>query len=454
MSNTLYFSFVCQVLAQPAPELDFPIEGFKIDSRQVMPGDLFVASVGSQADGHDYIEQAIANGAVAAIVSKPVQASIPIIQVEDGLQALGQVATCWRQQLSQIKIAAVTGSCGKTTVKHMLTAIIRAAHGEESCYMSPGNYNSISGLPLSLLKINEDHRFAVLEMGMNHFGEIATITKYARPDVVAISCIASVHTEYVGDIAGVARAKGEILQGLTREGAAVLPAESPFLEQWQAELQSTQKQINFGVSDNTDVSVSAIMPEFNRCSFTLNYLDNSIDIKINFPGEHNAMNAACAAAMAFALDIDAKFIKQGLENMTNVARRLERLVGIHNCTVIDDGYNANPLAVKAAIDVLKQYQGKTILVLGAMRELGKQERQLHAEVGQYAKAQGIDYLFAIGDIAEEAVNAFEDKEKAYFFNDRQALLDQLKPLLDARTCVLFKGSLSMNMKAFVDAVVK
>lgn len=445
----LDLNFMFKLFAQAAPTHNKVVTGIKIDSRAIEPGNLFVALDGSQQDGHAFMPQAIKNGAIAALVSKPIVAEIPTIIVDDTVEALGRLGAKWRDCLT-MPIVGVTGSCGKTTVKQMVAAILQASCGQQRCYLSPGNYNSITGVPLSLLQLNDQHAYAVLEMGMNRFGEIAATSAYARPDVVAINSVAPVHTEHVGDVAGVAKAKGEILQGLSASGAAVLSADSPFLKQWQVQLKAQQRLLTFGESPEADVQLTAVNEQFNYCEFTLMINNNSLKIKLSIAGKYNAMNAACAAAVAKALDIDHTFIEQGLASFQSSPGRFQRLAGIHQSIIIDDSYNANPVAVKAAIDVLKHYSGKKILLLGSMFELGEHEREYHAQVGQYAKAQGIDCLLAIGELAKEAVSAYG--EGAQFFTDREQLLIQLRSALDQDSCLLVKGSNAMNMQQFVLAL--
>lgn len=457
-------------VAKPSLKQNISIKGIKIDSRHIEPGDLFVALTGSRQNGHDYIPQAIAQGAVAALVSQTVDAEgIAIIEVDDTIKALGYLSSQWRDQFD-ISVVGITGSCGKTSVKQMVAAILqvhctqslsqRSAQQSASpsiqppcssaCYMSPGNYNSITGVPLSLLQLTEQYQYAVLELGMNRFGEIATTSAYAKPDVVAINSIAPVHTEYVGDLAGVAKAKSEILKGLSEHGTAVFDVNSPFLSQWRSQLLPRQKPLTFGESDAADVQLLAIDERFNNCDITLKINHKLLIIKLLVAGKYNAMNAACAAAITAALGVDQSSIEQALASFQSSQRRFQRLNGINHSTIIDDSYNANPVAVKASIDVLRHFDGKKMLLLGSMFELGQHERQYHAEIGHYAKAQGIDYLFAVGELAREAADAYGEGGK--FFDDREQLIEYLKSILDSQCCLLVKGSNSMNMRQFVLAL--
>lgn len=446
----LSLNFIRSVFNQKPAVVDISIRAVQIDSRQVRSGDLFIALLGKQQDGHQFIEQAIANGAVAVMVNQTVEVSVPIIQVNNTMNALLQLATAWRQQL-EIVTLGITGSCGKTTIKQMLFAIFSEAYGTDNCYASPGNYNSMTGVPLSLLQLKSHHRYAILEMGMDHFGEIAMSSQCVQPTVAAISCAVAAHTEFVGDVAGVATAKAEIFQGLQPDGWAVLNNDSEFYNYWQGLIGAQNKIISFGRSDQAVVQFSPLPCSWDVCAFTLRIADEISSIRLPLMGEHNMVNAACATAMAVALGVSLPTVKAGLEKMVGINRRFQRHEGYQNCILIDDAYNANPASVKAAIDVLSGYAGRKILLLGTMRELGNQQQSYHEEVGRYARDHSIDYLFAVGDFSVAATAAFG--QHGYFFEDREQLITQLLPRLNANTCIVVKGSLSMNMKEFVDRLL-
>jgi UDP-N-acetylmuramoyl-tripeptide--D-alanyl-D-alanine ligase len=428
------------------PEVDgISFSGIQTDSRKVKPGDLYVAIVGERCDGNDFVEDAVKNGAVAAMLSKPVDAGIPILLVPDTIKALAQCAEKWRAQFN-IPIIGVTGSCGKTTVKDMLASILHAAYGE-NCFATKGNFNTDITVPIMLLGLQQHHRAAVIEMGMGKPGDLILLSELVKPTVATINNIALVHSEFLGELEDVAHFKADIFSGLQKKGTAVLNAGEPYDEMWR-KIVGDKKILTFGMSG--EIKISAVSANFEGCEFQLTFPEKQIHVKTKLPGEHTAMNAACAAACAYAADVDVELIKKGLENVERPARRMQQLPGKHGSVLIDDGYNANPTATKAAIDVLKQFPGKKILLLGAMRELGPLERELHAEVGEYAKSQGINQLFAVGNIAEEAALAFG--EGGQYFEDRDTLTKQVLSLLDDNTCVLVKGSFSMNMKAFVEAL--
>ncbi|MCP3679733.1 MAG: UDP-N-acetylmuramoyl-tripeptide--D-alanyl-D-alanine ligase [Gammaproteobacteria bacterium] len=447
---TLTFNLFAQWLQQPQLENDIVLHDVKIDSREVEPGDLFIAIAGPNFDGHQFIDQALSRGAVAIMVERAVNLSAPLLQVESSLKSLGELAHRWRKQINPT-VVAVTGSCGKTTVKKFVTEILRYVHGDEAVCMAPRNYNSISGLPLAILQLRPHHRYAVWEMGMDRFGEIVETSALALPDIAAINLVAPVHLEYVGDLAGVARAKGEIFIGLKEQGCAILNSDLPFVEFWQSLLQPQQQTLTFAQHQAADVKVSNVSSDFNCCRFDLVIKGHHIAIELSVPGCHQAMNAACAAAIASALSVTPAAIATGLHRMKGVKRRFQPLMGKGGCTLIDDGYNASPASVRAAIDVLAQFSGRKVLLLGAMRELGDNERVYHREIGRYAREHGIDHLLTVGDIAEEAATAFG--QGGGWFADHQDLVAAAQPLLTAETAVVVKGSLSMNMAVVVEALL-
>jgi len=429
---------------------DHCITGVSIDSRQCQLGHLFVAIPGSQVDGHNYIDDALSKGASACLISRKIPTHLThhtqFIEVTDSVKGLGQLAGYWRDQCNLMMIA-LTGSCGKTTLKALLSSILTHAFSQDICYATPGNYNSSIGVPLSLLQLKKKHQYAILELGMNQFNEIATNVSYVKPYIVAINNVAPCHTQNVGDLTGVAQAKGEIIQGLHSTGIAVLNRDSKFFSYWEQLLGKHQSVISFGEHPQADIRLSSVTTDFNHCHFTLNIAGQKEIIDLPLIGHHNAMNATCATAIAYGLNISLNTIKYGLQQAKPVARRLQRFVGRNNCLLIDDGYNANPNALYVAIDLLRKYHGRKILLFGDMLELGRLEKEYHADIGKYAKKQKIDYIFAIGDLTRWTIKSFG--YHGYFFKERSKLVPSLLPLLDKHCCVLVKGSLSMNMAEFI-----
>lgn len=415
--------------------------GVSIDSRTIKPGELFVALKGEQFDGHDFIEQAKSNGAVAALVSKPIE-GLPYLQVADTRLAFGQVAAAWCRELN-VAIAAITGSNGKTTVKEMLATILREQY---AVHWSQGNFNNDYGLPLVLLQLNPQHQRCVLEMGANHPGEIAYLTRLAPPNLALINNVAPAHTEGFGGIAGVARSKAEIYQGLTENGIALINIDDHYAECWR-KLIGNKTIVTFGMSKQADVWGQVLSPGV----FELSTPEGTAKIQLQLLGEHNVRNAIAAAAAAYAWQIPLTKIKAGLEKMLPVKGRLASKQGIHGNLIIDDSYNANPGSVLAAIKVLAACPGKRILVLGDMRELGELAVQYHSEVGQAAQQAGIDQLLTYGELSQHAASAFT--RQARHFTDKAELIVYLKEILTPEAVALIKGSRSMKMEDVVTELV-
>jgi len=413
------------------------------DSRKVKPGDLFIALSGECVDGHDFIADAEQAGAVALLISRPVQTKLPYFIVPNVLEALGRLASDWRHQF-RIPVIAVTGSNGKTTTKNMITSILSIAAGSaDYCLATQGNQNTEITLPIQLLHLNESHRYTVLEMGMSHFGEIERLSRIAKPSIVVIVNAFPSHLAGVGGtIEGVARAKGEIFSGLLESGTAVLNADSEFCALWR-QLALDKKIVTFGLEKHADISAKNIKLTSKNSCFTLISRKGSIDIQLPLLGRHNLCNALAAAAVCLAAGIELPTIKIGLERIETTNRRLEIMPAINGASIIDDSYNANPASTHAAIDVLATQPGRKILVLGDMRELGPDEKRYHAEMGDYARQQGIDDLFCVGELMKEAVKHFGPH--AQHFVSKEALIVALKPLLHEMVTVLVKGSRSMRM---------
>lgn len=423
------------------PELDVSFSAVSTDSRHIKPGELFVALKGEQFDGHDFIEQAKFNGAVAVLSEKPT-AALPYLQVSDTQLALGKVAAAWLRELN-LPVAAVTGSNGKTTVKEMIACILREKF---NVHWSQGNLNNQYGLPLTLLKLKPEHECVVLEMGANHPGEIAYLTKLAPPKVALINNVFPAHTEGFGSIDGVARSKAEIYQGLREDGIALVNVDDKYADYWH-QLIGNKSIITFGLSEQADVRGKLLSPS----EFELITPKGSIMIKLQLLGEHNIRNAVAASAVAYAWQLPLTSIKAGLEKMQPVKGRLVSCEGRHGNLVIDDTYNANPGSVAAAIKVLASYPGTRILVLGDMRELGDEAANYHREVGQIAAQNGIDYLFACGDLSQYAVA--EMPNTGYHFASQEALVVELNKKLTPQTVVLVKGSRGMKMENVVKELI-
>lgn len=421
------------------------------DSRAITPGMLFVALTGERFDGHDYVEQALRDGASSALVRRDwaaAHAELPAVGVADTRLALGRLAAHWRSRFS-LPLIGITGSNGKTTVKEMCAAVLRADFGQHAVLATQGNLNNDIGLPLTLLKLHPPHRAAVIEMGMNHPGEIAYLTQLAKPSVAVVTNAQRAHLGGLGSLDAIARAKGEIFQGLDADGVAVINADDPHAPLWR-EMNAGRRIVTFGFSPEATVH-GQWRPTATGGELDLVTPKGDARIMLPLPGEHNGRNALAAAAACLALGVPLAPVIRGLSHCTGAAHRLQRKRGIRGATVIDDSYNANPDSMRAAIDVLAALPGRRIFVMGDMGEVGDMAGQLHSEVGGYAKSQGIDLLFALGEKSAAAVHDFGGGGR--HFASVEALVRALEPLLDAETTVLVKGSRFMKMERVVERIV-
>jgi UDP-N-acetylmuramoyl-tripeptide--D-alanyl-D-alanine ligase len=428
---------------------DAVLTGLATDSRNVQPGCLFATWKGEQMNGHQFCAAAIEAGAAALLVNEEQYFDVPQLVVKDTIAALGKIAAWWRSQFT-IPVVGLTGSNGKTTTKNMMRSILEAAVGEEAVLAPQKSYNNHVGVPLTLMQLNDKHQFAVIEMGMDKFGEIEYLTNMAKPTVAAITHAGPSHLAGVGGtLAGVAKAKGEIFKGLAEEGAAILNADDQFFDYWE-DLLEEQEIITFGFSEEADVTAKNLKLTTKGCEFDLCFHDKSLPIQLPLLGKHNVANALAAAALVFALEVDTDALQQGLAAVQAEPHRLELKQLPGGATLIDDCYNANPNSMRKAIDVLKQFSGKRILLLGEMRELGEKEKQFHFELGEYAKAAGIDSLLAYGDLMQEAAKGFG--EGGVCFATQEELIAAAKKALREDTVFLVKGSLSTGMRRVVDGL--
>jgi len=442
------------MLGVPSNGPDIEVLRVSTDSRSLQPGDLFIALRGEKYDGGAYAAQALRQGAAGVVLDAGQAPDITAaIRVDDTRLALGRLAAAWRARFL-LPVVAITGSNGKTTVKEMLAAILRAEAGSDAAVLSTeGNLNNDIGLPLMLLRLRAQHQFAVLEMGMNHVGEIDTLTRLAHPDVALVNNAMSAHIGLLGSVEAIARAKGEIFNGLTNAGIAVFNADDPHAGLWR-EMNARRSVIDFGLKQPAAVRGRYESTEFGT-ALTLTLPNATLDITLQVPGEHNVMNALAAAAAAFTLDVSYRNIVAGLSGFAGVKGRLQKKAALYGSTFIDDTYNANPDSVKAALAVLAQQPGRKILVLGDMGELGADAAAMHAQIGLAARAAGIERLFALGELSRETVSAFG--AGAMHFERIQELLAELENELTPETTVLVKGSRFMQMErvvqSFMDAPV-
>lgn len=418
-----------------------------IDSRNVQPDDCFFAIKGEFFDGHDFIAAVAKKNAAVAIVDRDITAAIPTIRVANTRAALMTLAQYYREKVT-IPVAAITGSCGKTTTRAFLETILKQCG---TVLASKKSFNNDIGLPLTLLQLNPTHHFAVLEIGTNHPGEIARLTQIAKPTIAAVTLVAPVHIEHFDGVLGIAREKGAIFEGLTDAGIAVINADDVYAELWK-KMSGDRRVITFSSEKNADVMARDIYcAEEGLATFTLVLPTESAVITLPLLGEHNVTNALCAAAMAFSMGISLQAIRIGLETVEPEYGRLVEKKGLLGATIIDDSYNANPLSVKAAIQVLTRRTPYSILVLGDMGELGDSAEAMHTDIGAFAQQAGVKQLFCYGKNSVFIAKAFG--ENAYHFETHQALIDALKNYLTPETTVLVKGSRSMKMESIVQGLL-
>jgi len=437
-------SEAAQVLDAKQRGADVTLRGISTDTRTLSEGNLFVALKGPNFDGHDYIEQARQHGAVAAAVSRKSSSRIPLLEVKDTRIALGELAAHWRSQFV-IPLIAVTGSNGKTSVKEMLASILRAC-GET--LVTQGNLNNDIGVPLTLFRLTVEHEYAVLELGANHPGEIACLTDVARPTVGVVNNAGPAHLEGFGDLPGVAKAKGELFERLAPNAVCIINADDAFAGLWKS-MASPRRIISFGLSAGAEVSAKWA-GDISGSDVELITPSGAASLRLSLPGRHNVMNALAATAAGLALDIALENIVSGLAAVRPVGGRWRARPGIHGAQLIDDTYNANPASLQVALDLLSKAEAETWLVLGDMGELGEEGKQLHRRVGEEARQAHVQKLFALGELAAKAAEAFGDGAET--FADMDALNARLKELVHADVVVLVKGSRAMRMERVLEAL--
>lgn len=429
-----------------APDAEFTAVG--TDSRHLQAGELFVALRGDRFDGHRFLAD-VAGRACGAVVDTPDRTlSLPQWVVADTVVALGQIARCNRERFRR-PVIAITGSSGKTTVKEMLASIL-SRRGR--VLATHGNLNNHIGVPLTLLRLSAEDRYAVVEMGASAAGEIASYCHWAEPDIALVNNVAPAHLQGFGSLDGVAHAKGEIYQGLSARGIAIVNRDEPFADDWLQSLEG-RTVLSYGLgNDMVDVRALAVESLADGCCrFRLWVRGESAEVTLTIPGRHNVMNALAAACCAYAAGAELADIAAGLSSAVTVGGRMRVLGGLRGARVVDDSYNANPGSVRAAIDTLAQFAGRRVLVLGDMGELGDSAARLHAELGSYARERGIDELWTVGPLSAAAAATFGSDRH---FDDRTALADSLAPLLDREMTVLIKGSRSAGMEAVVAALIE
>ena len=436
--------------AIPGSELrgDATFTGLSTDSRQIVAGNCFVALRGEHFDAHQFLMQVQDAGAAAMVVEHvPEGLTCPALIVPDTKQALLAIGRFWRQQFS-IPVIGVTGSNGKTTVKEMIASILAAAVGAEHMLATKGNLNNEIGVPLTVLRFTNEVKAAVVELGMNHPGEITAISATALPTVALVNNAQREHQEFMQTVEAVAIENGQVIRALPVDGIAVFPAQDTYTAIWQnfvAELPG-RKAITFGLSTAADVYADVEVLAFGS-QLQIHAQGQSVKVTLAAAGQHNVLNALAASACCLAAGISLSVIAQGLENFSPVAGRLQPKQAVAGARVIDDTYNANPDSVRAAIDVLAAQVENTSLVLGDMGEVGADGAAFHREIGEYAKQRGVRSLYTLGQLAEASSTAFG--EGAQHFSELESLLVALQEKQSAGNTILVKGSRFMKMERVV-----
>jgi UDP-N-acetylmuramoyl-tripeptide--D-alanyl-D-alanine ligase len=421
------------------------------DTRAIKPGDLFIALKGEKFDGAEFAGRAIESGAAGVMINSDASTPVvPSIRVNDTRMGLGQLAAHWRNRFG-MPVIAVTGSNGKTTVKEMTAAILRSQTGNpEVVLATEGNLNNDIGCPMMMLRLRASHRYAVLEMGMNHPGEIRYLTNLARPDVALVNNAHMAHIGLMGSVQAIAEAKGEIFEGLNEKGIAIINRDDAHAGYW-CEINTGHRILTFGFHPEADVR--GIYGSNDKNLLTIHVREQGeATLTLPVPGEHNARNALAAAACALAVGVDLQTIAKALAGFTGVKGRLQRKPGLHGGRFIDDTYNANPDSTRAALDVLAREAGHKYLVLGDMGELGEAAPALHAQVGLAARQAGVERLFGLGDLSKEAVRAFG--AGGMHFERIEELLAEVENALAPDVTVLVKGSRAMRMERVVNSLTE
>jgi UDP-N-acetylmuramoyl-tripeptide--D-alanyl-D-alanine ligase len=430
---------------------DALIQGVSTDTRNIHDGDLFIALKGERFDAHDFAAQAIDSGAVALVVDHPLALPVPQLVVDDTRIALGLIGEYNRAFFTGTLIA-VTGSSGKTTVKEMLATILS---GVGETLFTQGNLNNDIGVPLTLLRLSAGHRYAVIEMGASGPNEIAYSVSLSHPDIAIVNNAMGAHLEGFGSLEGVVEAKGEIYDGLTSRGAAVVNADDPYAQRWLDRAKG-KSILTFGLAAGADVRAQALFLQENGCyGFDLMYQNESVAVRLNVLGRHNVCNALAAAAVSLSAGLSLSQIASGLGKFSAVKGRMFSSQGVNGALVLDDSYNANPGSVRAAISMLSELNGERTLVLGDMGELGADEVSLHQEVGQFAAQMGIEKLFAVGRLSQFTVEAYKQAGGvcAEHMSDKSELVSRLQHEAHSAMVILVKGSRSAAMDQVVNCLV-
>lgn len=449
-----------QFFKQTCPKdlADKPFPNFSIDTRTITPQTeiVFIAILGAKTDGHEHIAHAANQGAIGAIVSKAYDYSsefmstLPehffLITVENTEKALKDLAKWYRSQFT-LPVVGITGSCGKTTVKEMVSQILEQVG---PTLKTQGNYNNEIGLPLTILSLKPHHQFAVIEMGARHIGDIRILSEIAEPTLSVVTLIASAHLEIFGTIDNIAQTKGEIYHGIPKTGVAIVNRDEPYSDYFIRSCIDA-KLVTFSLSSGADYFATDIKLLPQSTEFMLHTPFGVTNVCLPIPGMHNISNALAAASLAGSLGMSLDKIQAGLNNFSTITGRMQIKYHASGAIIIDDTYNANPRSLMAAMEVLSQYVGKKFLILGDMGELGSDAPTLHYQMGEKAKSLGIDFLFTVGKLSEQATKGFG--LGATHLNSQVAVIETVKKLLNKESTILVKGSRSAGMEKIVNGLI-
>ena len=437
------------VLAQGSEALkDREIMGVVNDNRKVEKDFLFVPMVGARVDGHDFIQDAFSKGALASLSERELEgATDPYIIVEDTKVALKQIATAYRMELS-IPVIGVIGSVGKTSTKEMLASVLGVKF---NVLKTEGNFNNEIGLPLTICRITDEHQVAVVEMGISDFGEMHRLGDIAKPDMVVMTNIGQCHLEFLKTRDGILKAKTEVFEHMAPNGVVILNGDDDKLVNADT---LGRKKVFYGMNGQEFSGSNVSAEGVSATKATLNIAGTEFAVTIPLPGSHNVMNALAAAAAGRELGLTIEEIKKGIENAGTIAGR-NNVITIRDITIIDDCYNANPVSMKASIQVLGKAPGRTIAVLGDMGELGDDERALHYEIGQSLEENHIGYVFTVGSLSEEINSSLKQKNSscmAHHYRNVEDMLSDLLPIIRGGDTILVKASHFMNFSTVVEAI--
>lgn len=425
--------------------LENEISSITIDSRTSKKADLYIAIIGKNHDGNQFTQEVLDNGIKFAIVSDSAFHSERTILVENGKKALADIASYFRDHIKP-KVIAITGSNGKTSTKEVLVSIMNNYLDRNQLLFTAGNFNNDIGLPLTLINLEKTHTHVVLELGMNHAGEIAELTKIAKPHIGLITNIGEAHIQNFDSKDNIAEAKKELFNNSDQLEISILPRDDDYYE-FLAKDKKDLKEITFGFTQEATINCKVL----NDQTITIFTPEESFDVKINLLGKHNIKNILAACACSYALNIPGNVIKKGIELIKPYTGRLEIINGLGGSVVINDSYNSNPTSMKEAVDVLRSMQGKKILIIGDMAELGDDTNKYHQELGDYIKEAQIDFTLAVGRHTKITMQQLD--KNAFWFDTKDNLLEKLLKIIDSKSIILVKGSRFMKMEEVVSKII-